>query len=171
MGISFSHMLVDCTSFVDILKEWARVSRGGPMSDALTIASWERHPGKYFPPPTPGAIPYGMHMPTGSSVPSGRHHPTILSGFFFTWQSLRELKNSCAPTSASPSAWVSTGDCVGAVLWRALTVARQALLKPGRNVNMYMAVDGRDRSRTQPDALKYFGNLVTYVTCTTAACP
>lgn len=161
MGISFLHMIADCTSFVDVVKEWARVSRGGPISDALNITSWERTPGKFFPPPTPGTIPYGMYMPTGPPPPPPLFPPTTMSSFFFTWESLRALKDSCRPADAS--AWVSTGDCVGAVVWRALTMARKSLLKPGRDVHLYIAVDARRHSKSQPQATKYFGNLVTSV--------
>lgn len=159
-----SHMFVDCTSYIDFLKEWARVSRGGPMPEALTVTSWERNPGKYFSPPIPGVIPHGMYIPNGPVLPLPSSRPITVSNFFFTWDSLRELKTSCAPISDA-SAWVSTGDCVGAVLWRAMTIARKDLLKPGRDVHLYMAVDGRDRSTRQPDSLKYFGNLVTCVAC------
>ncbi|KAF8520526.1 hypothetical protein JB92DRAFT_2894806 [Gautieria morchelliformis] len=81
-----------------------------------------------------------------------------MSNFLFTWESLRKLKHACTPTE--PSDWVSTGDCVGAVAWRAVTVAREALLKPGVDIRLNVSADGRVRSK-DPDALKYFGNLFT----------
>ncbi|KAF8520533.1 hypothetical protein JB92DRAFT_2894846 [Gautieria morchelliformis] len=71
MGISISHVLVDCVSFIKLLKEWARVCRGDSESEPLAITSWERDPGIFFPPPTPRAIP--KSRPThGSAAPPQR---------------------------------------------------------------------------------------------------
>ncbi|KAF8520542.1 hypothetical protein JB92DRAFT_2894882 [Gautieria morchelliformis] len=246
MGISLSHMLADCASCVDLIKEWARVSRGDAKSAPLAITSWERHPGKFFPLPTQGtrledvclsadaiplpesirlptpppeglrlsldvtpppedtrlstdvtalpediplpadvippdetrlpAPPAEIHLPPYATPPPEGIRPlasvspprppsaAMLSNWFFPWESLRKLKNLCTPTD--PSDWVSTGDCVTAVVWRAIIVARKALLEPGRDVQLSMSADGRCRSKMQPDATKYFGNLLTPFTTT-----
>ena len=152
-------MFSDCTSYVEVIKEWARVSRGAPAIDGLIVTSWQRTPQLFFPPPTPGAIPHGMRPPNSTPTPPSHPRPAIATNFFFSWDSLRSLKHACMPTD--PTTWVSTGDCIGALLWRALTSARKSLLKPGRQVHLYMAVDGRSHSKVQPSASRYFGNLVT----------
>ncbi|KAF8527358.1 transferase [Gautieria morchelliformis] len=158
MGISISHMLVDLASCVDLIMEWARVSRGDSKSDPLAITSWDRQPDKLFPPPTPTAIPDEWRR-GGVATSSTRFRALMMSNFFFTWESLRKLKEICTPTD--PNEWVSTGDCVAAVVWRAIVVARKALLKPGRDVHLPMAADGRRHAKMEPGASKYFGNLVT----------
>ncbi|KAF8489754.1 transferase [Gautieria morchelliformis] len=163
MGISISHMLADCASCVDLIKEWARVSRRDSESDPLAITSWDRQPGKFFPPPTPAAISDDRRpADVVAALPLPR--AVTMSSFFFTWESLRKLKKICAPTD--PNEWVSTGDCVAAVVWRASAVARMALIKPGCNVRMHVSADGRRRSTRKLDAMKYFGNLVTPFTIT-----
>ncbi|KAF8531853.1 hypothetical protein JB92DRAFT_2846999, partial [Gautieria morchelliformis] len=63
MGISISHVLVDCASFIKLLKEWARVSRGDSESEPLAITSWEHDSGIFLPPPTPRAIPKSGPLP------------------------------------------------------------------------------------------------------------
>ncbi|KAF8477615.1 transferase [Gautieria morchelliformis] len=158
MGISISHMLVDLASCVDLIKEWARVSRGDSKSDPLAISSWERHP-------LAPCSPYWLEdsakdwrlTDTATSPP--RPRALMMSNFFFTWESLRKLKDICTPTD--PNEWVSTGDCVAAVVWRAIVVARKALLKPGRDVHLSVAADGRRHAKMEPGVSKYFGNLVT----------
>ena len=159
MGISISHTFADCTSCVDLIKEWARVSRGDSMADVLSISSWDRNPGIFFPLATIAAVPQDMEQPDEGVFLPPDHRPETMSNFFFTWESLRKLKDACTP--ADSNAWVSTGDCVGALLWRVLTITRVALLAPGRDVQLLVAVDGRSRSKVQPDASKYFGNLQT----------
>ncbi|KAF8505177.1 transferase [Gautieria morchelliformis] len=159
MGISISHMLVDLASCVDLIKEWARVSRGDSKSDPLAISSWERHPENFFPPPTPAAIPDEWRR-TGVETSLPRFRALVMSNFFFTWESLRKLKDICTPTD--PNEWVSTGDCVAALVWRAIVVARKTLpVKPGRDVHLTMAADGRRHAKMERGASKYFGNLVT----------
>ncbi|KAF8511029.1 transferase [Gautieria morchelliformis] len=165
MGISISHVLADFASTVNLIKEWARVCRGDSKSDPLVISSWDRHPGTFFPPPTTNTLPDDS-CPT--SVVTSPPHPrsVMTSCFLFTWESLRELKKVCTPTD--PEDWVSTGDCVGAVVWRAITIARnKAVLKPGCDVHLNIVADARSRSgQIQPDALKYIGNFLTPFTVT-----
>jgi len=161
MCISLSHMFADCASYVNLIKEWARVTRGDSISNPLSITSWERDPAKFFPPPTPGTFPPDMGLPNGATSSPLGPRPTVMTDLFINWESLRKLKEVCKPTD--PEAWVSTGDCVGALLWRALAITREALLDPDGDVHVYMAVDGRSRSKVQPDASKYFGNLLTCV--------
>ncbi|KAF8476500.1 transferase [Gautieria morchelliformis] len=158
MGISISHMFVDCASFVDLIKEWARVSRGDSKSNPLAITSWDRQPEKLFPPPTPTVISEDRPLADVATSPPGRPRALTMSSFFFTWESLRKLKKVCTPTD--PNEWVSTGDCVAAVVWRASTVARKALLKPGSDVHLLVAADGRRHAKMKRGTSKYFGNLV-----------
>jgi Transferase family len=164
MGISISHMLVDLAAFFDLIKEWARVSRGDSRSDPLVIASWDRQPQKFFPAPAPTAISEDGRLSNVPVVSRPRPGETRMSDFFFTWESLRELKKICTP--ADPNEWVSTSDCVAAVVWRASVLARKALLNPDCDVRLFVPADGRSRSKMQPDASKYFGNLMMYVSST-----
>jgi Transferase family len=161
MGISIAHMLVDCASCVELIKEWARVSRGDSKSDPLAITSWDRQPRKFFPLSTPTAIPEDGRPAKVPGAPPPHPREKMMSNFFFTRESLRELKKVCTPAGSDD--WVSTGDCVAAVAWRASALARKALLEPGCDIHLIVAADGRSRSKIQPDASKYFGNLVMYM--------
>ena len=100
-----------------------------------------------------------MEQPDEGTFLLPDHRPATMSNFFFTWESLRKLKDACAP--ADSNAWVSAGDRVGALLWLVLTNTHMALPEPGRSVQLLVAIDGRSRSKVHPDASKCFGNLQT----------
>lgn len=154
------HAVTDCTSFVRFMKEWARESRGDHMVDAFTLTSWERLPHALFShveAPTP---PSGMYLPTGKAKAAALSatSATTMMCFHFSKGSLQQLKEECKPSEHG--AWVSTGDCVAAILWRALTRARSPKRQANRDIHFNMAVDGRSRCK-HPDAENYFGNLLT----------
>ena len=69
------------------------------------------------------------------------------------------------PLVAEIGAWVSTYDCLAALIWVAVIRAREHRLAPGTKVKFGMAVD--IRSKTDPPlSADYFGNAIVHVLTT-----
>ena len=84
-------------------------------------------------------------------------------------ETLKAAVSQQLPLVAEIGAWVSTYDCLAALIWVAVVRARQHRLGPGTKVKFGMAVD--IRSKTDPPlSVDYFGNAIVHtLTASTVA--
>lgn len=80
-------------------------------------------------------------------------------------ESLKVAVSEQLPLVAEPGAWVSTYDCLAALIWVAVVRSRQHRLPPSTKVKFGMAVD--IRSKTDPPlSVDYFGNAIVHTLTT-----
>ena len=99
---------------------------------------------------------------TAPSVATAR----ILTFSANTVEALKTAVTQQLPLVAELGAWVSTTDCLAALLWVAVIRARQHRLEPFTKVKFGMAVDIRSKA-DPPLTSEYFGNAICH-TLTTA---
>lgn len=80
--------------------------------------------------------------------------------YHFPKNSLGKLKQACKPSD--PEAWVSTYDCIMALLWKIVTRVRLPMQKPDLSSNMTLVHAVNDRNMLQPSLPERFlGNAVS----------
>lgn len=94
--------------------------------------------------------------------------PSTARVLAFSASKIDHLKSAVTqqlPLVAEPGAWVSTTDCLAALIWIAVIRSRQNRLSPGTKVKFGMAVD--IRSKTDPPlSVDYFGNAIVHTLTT-----
>lgn len=80
-------------------------------------------------------------------------------------ETLKAAVTQQLPHVAEIGAWVSTYDCLAALIWVAVVRARQHRLQPGTKVKFGMAVDIRTKT-DPPLSIDYFGNAIVHTLTT-----
>lgn len=168
------HLLTDLRGFLDFLGVWSKLARGETIDLQTIPQDWSHNPGRFFteqhsssasravlPPPKGYVVLPTPPTPVSDSLvfPAAEVQKWKISE-----SALAKLKNDF--TSAledSPDAWISTGDALTALLWGAITRARQSAKVPreeSETETIAMAADGRERSPNKNmTGGRYFGNF------------
>lgn len=174
MVTSMHHHVADLTSYMDFIRAWAQLSRG---NEPATGYSWSR---KLTSAAAPAAIspimPGIMIIPPSPGPPP---MPAIRAGdglrWFISEANLAKLKMDClaliSMEKKQANSWISSADALTALVWGAMTRARNAIpnkvdhftSKHAKMESLGVAVDGRERMGLGPSEVggfsRYFGNL------------
>lgn len=189
------HQVVDLSGYLDFLAIWALLARGEPINLTDIPDDWSRSPDRFFSDyylntkqsteiPAPPPPPPGWHvlptLPATESSPAPAS-PGIDTKWKFTNDAVERLKKDFSPSAGSKDLWVSSGDALAALIWGAITRARNASNTPpsrafgdpqGGSISerqtdsevLAMAADGRTKfpekqEKDKDKNMKYFGNL------------
>jgi hypothetical protein len=111
----------------------------------------------------PESVPGLALLPSPPSGPPPPPPPAVQFSTRFDAKALASLKAASAPRTEGDG-WVSTGDALAGLLWRAITRARVAAgVSVPTHCQLGIAVDGRERSPRKSLVGQYFANCNTYV--------
>ncbi|KAA1473424.1 transferase-domain-containing protein [Dentipellis sp. KUC8613] len=164
--LSMYHLVSDLQGYLDFLFTWAKIARGEPVMPSSVPHTWARTPLQYFTgiaAPPPASLPGYTVLDAPAPPPPGPPKPAAQIRYFVSDSNMKALKAECKPrldTDGVP--WISSGDALTALLWRASTRCRHgAGVKDGDRDVLGMAVDGRDRSEGKGMMNgQYFGNFI-----------
>lgn len=186
MGIAVHHMLVDARGLDKLLVRWAAHTRSivdparyplpspiqvGDLDPALLDVAAPMNVEKAvdYRKQAVASLKYAPNAPPTSDIPPSAMEQHI---WHISASKLADLKASAAPAPGDDTKqWVSTNDCVTALMWRAVTRARLAKHgitspeKDTRNVALENSLDVRKAFRAvKPDGIPedYVGNVVMF---------
>ena len=157
LHLSFLHIIGDGTGMHLFLTEWCDLLRNGTLPDTVhrklvADRSFLLQP-KAMVDPNPFPVGYDMvkpeEGPTGiNSVKKVNNtHPVSARVFSFSHDRLHGLKDALNETvgSSEKDFWISTNDCINALLWLYVTRARAQDIKEIPNTTYFTPVDVRHK--------------------------
>lgn len=174
LGISLHHSFGDGASLKTILQTWAACCRGESAAPNLTkstqrkrltysedFTSLDEFPEYATIPDNLGG--YQPEVTKGESEENAPMPPRVDSHvFFFSAQNLKELKD-LASAKLKGSDWISTSDALSALLWRSITVARNAESgKAATDETRVLNIPLDGRRLMHEDTSLYMGNMVLF---------
>ncbi|KAG8161329.1 hypothetical protein KVR01_009593 [Diaporthe batatas] len=173
IGAVFHHLLVDAKGLDAVMAHWAahtRSLRQGTSpppfnTSGLTISALNSVRGDVFDETSQpiASLKYAPNAPPTSDVPPSAMAQHI---WHIPASKLAALKASAAPT-APGEAWVSTNDCITALMWRAITRARLAahgIADPTTDTRPVALENSLDVRKSIPGGVSkaYPGNVVMF---------
>ncbi|KAA1466644.1 transferase-domain-containing protein [Dentipellis sp. KUC8613] len=173
--VAMDHWLTDLQGCVDFIATWAKVARGEVVAPSSVPHDWAHAPLRYFTevdaaplvaPPSDAS----SHFPP--APPPGPPAPATQLRYFISDSSLQTLKEDCTPRTNGTGAetngvsWISSGDALTALLWRASVRCRRGADAGKEKMDMFaLSMDGRDRSPGKAMANgQYLGNFIVPAT-------
>lgn len=172
-----------CAGFTLFLRRWSAINahlvQNGSLPDDISASAASLHNGR-DPAALAAAVPrtkanaqngmgsldaaYRLAADAGDTGMTRAPEPIKGQLFRLDKAALDNLKKQ-AHEGLEEGQWVSTGDAIGALFWRAIVRARQLdKTQPEKDIKLGVAVNGREKlKKHSPEATEYFGNLVTYV--------
>lgn len=194
IGVALHHMLVDARGLDKLLARWAAHTRSiidparYPLPSPIQIGNLDPAVLDVAVPVTGektvdyrrqalASLKYAPNAPPTSDIPPSAMEQHI---WHISASKLAALKASAAPLAGDDTQqWVSTNDCVTALMWRAVTRARLAKHgiaspeKDTRNLALENSLDVRKAFRaTKSDGIPddYVGNVVMFSKATMPLC-
>ncbi|TFY72327.1 hypothetical protein EVG20_g665 [Dentipellis fragilis] len=164
--LSMYHLVSDLQGYLDFLFTWAKIARGESIAPSSVPRTWARTPLQYFAEistPPFSSLPGYTVLDAPPPPPPGPPKPAAQIRYFVSDNNLKALKADCKPrTDTDGVPWISSGDALTALLWRASTRCRHGVgAKNEERDILGMAVDGRDRSQGKGMMNgQYFGNFI-----------
>ncbi|KAK7517771.1 transferase family-domain-containing protein [Phyllosticta citriasiana] len=155
---TFSHKVLDGVSKNAVYEEFGRSMRLNPLEFSLDLPIKPRAvvpvSGQKSPAGTHACIEYDYGEP-----PTLSNRPATGRIFIFDAQCIAELKDAVMEhlRATDSSVWVSTCDCLCALLWTSVMNVRSRRLSPSTTVKFAQSVDARGKF-TPPLPADYFGN-------------
>lgn len=124
------HLVTDLAGFVNFLETWSALSRGEAVDPRRIPTQWAHTPERYFLSPTTShpSPPPGYKLLDGPSSVKLQFSEAHGSIWCISTDGLKQLKDALSSTlvPTAPQPWISSGDALSALLWGALSRAREA---------------------------------------------